>query len=118
MIQPSPESVTHTLCFLQSGVCGCEKGYTEVMNTHGFLDYCTRTPGGTGDTRKADVKSSSGRVKPGPSQIHDFFGEWSLQALSPGNRNKNTNIFHSTPHYVNLIVVNSNLIVCTVSNVS
>ncbi|KAF4086551.1 hypothetical protein AMELA_G00084810 [Ameiurus melas] len=72
----------------QSGVCGCEKGYTEVMNTHGFLDYCTRTPGGAGDTRKADVKSSSGRVKPGPSQIHDFFGEWSLQALSPDGRIK------------------------------
>ncbi|XP_060733030.1 thrombospondin type-1 domain-containing protein 7B [Tachysurus vachellii] len=72
----------------QSGVCGCEKGYTEVMNTHGFLDYCTRTPGGAGDTRKADVKSSSGRVKPGPSQIHEIFGEWSLQALSPDGRIK------------------------------
>ncbi|XP_062861779.1 thrombospondin type-1 domain-containing protein 7B, partial [Trichomycterus rosablanca] len=72
----------------QSGVCGCEKGYTEVMNTHGFLDYCTRNPGGAGDTRKADVKSSSGRVKPGPSQIHDFFGEWSLQVISPDGRIK------------------------------
>ncbi|KAK1789123.1 hypothetical protein P4O66_015074, partial [Electrophorus voltai] len=66
----------------QSGVCGCERGYTEVMTTHGFLDYCTKTPGG--DHRKADVKTSTGRQKPGPSQIQDFFGEWSLQALSPG----------------------------------
>uniref|UniRef100_A0A3B1IIX4 Thrombospondin type-1 domain-containing protein 7A n=1 Tax=Astyanax mexicanus TaxID=7994 RepID=A0A3B1IIX4_ASTMX len=68
----------------QSGVCGCEKGYTDVMTTHGFLDYCTKTPGG--DTRKADVKTSSGRIKPGPSHIQDFFSEWSLQPLSPGTR--------------------------------
>ncbi|XP_035379499.1 thrombospondin type-1 domain-containing protein 7B isoform X3 [Electrophorus electricus] len=70
----------------QSGVCGCERGYTEVMTTHGFLDYCTKTPGG--DHRKADVKTSTGRQKPGPSQIQDFFGEWSLQALSPDGRIK------------------------------
>ncbi|XP_036432693.1 thrombospondin type-1 domain-containing protein 7B [Colossoma macropomum] len=70
----------------QSGVCGCEKGYTEVMTTHGFLDYCTKTPGG--DTRKADVKTSSGRLKPGPSHIQDFFSEWSLQPLSPDGRIK------------------------------
>ncbi|KAI4875451.1 hypothetical protein NFI96_000528 [Prochilodus magdalenae] len=71
---------------LGSGVCGCEKGYTEVMTTHGFLDYCTKTPGG--DTRKADVKTSSGRLKPGPSHIQDFFSEWSLQPLSPDGRIK------------------------------
>lgn len=67
----------------QSGVCGCEKGYTEVMTTHGFLDYCTKTPGG--DNKKADVKTNSGRLKPGPSQIQDFFGEWSLRPVGPGN---------------------------------
>ncbi|XP_066542938.1 thrombospondin type-1 domain-containing protein 7B [Hoplias malabaricus] len=70
----------------QSGVCGCERGYTEVMTSHGFLDYCTRTPGG--DNRKADVKTSSGRLKPGPSHIQDFFSEWSLQPLSPDGRIK------------------------------
>uniref|UniRef100_A0AAY4ECW1 Thrombospondin type-1 domain-containing protein 7A n=1 Tax=Denticeps clupeoides TaxID=299321 RepID=A0AAY4ECW1_9TELE len=40
-------------------MCGCEKGYTEVMTTHGFLDYCTKTPGA--DSKKADVKTNSGR---------------------------------------------------------
>ncbi|XP_076858362.1 thrombospondin type-1 domain-containing protein 7B-like [Brachyhypopomus gauderio] len=70
----------------QSGVCGCERGYTEVMTTHGFLDYCTKTPGG--DNRKADVKTSSGRLKPGPSHIQDFFSEWPLHALSPDGRIK------------------------------
>lgn len=66
----------------QSGVCGCEKGYTEVMTTHGFLDYCTKTPGA--DNKKADVKTSSGRLKPGPSQIQDFFNEWTLRPVGPG----------------------------------
>ncbi|XP_052004347.1 thrombospondin type-1 domain-containing protein 7B-like [Xyrauchen texanus] len=70
----------------QSGVCGCEKGYTEVMTTHGFLDYCTKTPGS--DNKKADVKTSSGRLKPGTTQIQDFFGEWSLQPLGPDGRIK------------------------------
>ncbi|KTG45268.1 hypothetical protein cypCar_00017753, partial [Cyprinus carpio] len=74
------------LCILQSGVCGCEKGYTEVMTTHGFLDYCTKTPGA--DNKKADVKTSSGRLKPGTTQIQDFFGEWSLQPLGPDGRIK------------------------------
>lgn len=70
----------------QSGVCGCERGYTEVMSTHGFLDYCTKTPGA--DNKKADVKTSSGRLKPGTTQIQDFFGEWSLQPLGPDGRLK------------------------------
>ncbi len=73
---------TQRCCLFQSGVCGCEKGYTEVMSTHGFLDYCTKTPGA--DNKKADVKTSSGRLKPGTTQIQDFFGEWSLQPLGPG----------------------------------
>lgn len=67
---------------MQSGVCGCEKGYTEVMTTHGFLDYCTRTPGA--DNKKADVKTNSGRLKPGPSQAQDFFNEWTLRPVGPG----------------------------------
>jgi len=76
-------TVSHSdTCLFQSGVCGCEKGYTEVMTTHGFLDYCTKTPGA--DNKKADVKTSSGRLKPGTTQMQDFFGEWSLQPLGPG----------------------------------
>ncbi|XP_064167589.1 thrombospondin type-1 domain-containing protein 7B isoform X1 [Anguilla rostrata] len=70
----------------QSGVCGCERGYTEVMTTHGFLDYCTKTPGA--DNKKADVKTSSGRLKPDTSQIHNFFKEWSLQPVGPDGRIK------------------------------
>ncbi|XP_061090823.1 thrombospondin type-1 domain-containing protein 7B-like [Conger conger] len=70
----------------QSGVCGCERGYTEVMTTHGFLDYCTKTPGS--DNKKADVKTNSGRLKPGNSQIPDFFTEWSLRPVGPDGRIK------------------------------
>ncbi|KAJ8405975.1 hypothetical protein AAFF_G00308630, partial [Aldrovandia affinis] len=71
----------------QSGVCGCERGYTEVMTTHGFLDYCTKTPGS--DNKKADVKTNSGnRLKPGTSQIQDFFSEWSLRPVGPDGRIK------------------------------
>ncbi|XP_056145668.1 thrombospondin type-1 domain-containing protein 7B [Lampris incognitus] len=69
-----------------SGVCGCEKGYTEVMTTHGFLDYCTRTPGA--DNKKADVKTNSGRVKPGPSQAQDFLSEWTFRPVGPDGRLK------------------------------
>lgn len=68
---------------MQSGVCGCEKGYTEVMTTHGFLDYCTRTPG-VDNNKKADVKTNSGRLKPGPSQAQDLFSEWTLRPVGPG----------------------------------
>ncbi|XP_028971693.2 thrombospondin type-1 domain-containing protein 7B isoform X3 [Esox lucius] len=67
-----------------SGVCGCEKGYIEVMTTHGFLDYCTRTPGI--HNKKADVKTNSGLLKPGPSHIQDFFSDWSLQPIGPDGR--------------------------------
>lgn len=69
--------------FKQSGVCGCEKGYTEVMTSHGFLDYCTRTPG-VDHSKKADVKTNSGRLKPRPSQANDLFSEWTLQPVGPG----------------------------------
>ncbi|KAF0026331.1 hypothetical protein F2P81_021068 [Scophthalmus maximus] len=70
-----------------SGVCGCEKGYTEVMTTHGFLDYCTRTPG-VDSNKKADVKTNSGRLKPGPSQAQDLFSEWTLRPVGPDGRVK------------------------------
>ncbi|KAF7655323.1 hypothetical protein LDENG_00057900 [Lucifuga dentata] len=69
-----------------SGVCGCEKGYTEVMTTLGFLDYCTRTPGV--DNKKADVKTNSGRLKPGSSPAQDIFSEWTLRPVGPDGRLK------------------------------
>ncbi|XP_014851900.1 PREDICTED: thrombospondin type-1 domain-containing protein 7B isoform X1 [Poecilia mexicana] len=70
-----------------SGVCGCEKGYTEVMTSHGFLDYCTRTPG-VDNSKKADVKTNSGRLKPRPSQSNDLFSEWTLRPVGPDGRVK------------------------------
>ncbi|XP_072253400.1 thrombospondin type-1 domain-containing protein 7B [Leuresthes tenuis] len=70
-----------------SGVCGCEKGYTEVMTSHGFLDYCTRTPG-MDISKKADVKTNSGRLKPGPPQASDPFSEWTLRPVGPDGRVK------------------------------
>ncbi|XP_039883311.1 thrombospondin type-1 domain-containing protein 7B isoform X1 [Simochromis diagramma] len=70
-----------------SGVCGCEKGYTEVMTTHGFLDYCTRTPG-LDNNKKADVKTNSGRLKPGPSKAKDRYNEWTLRPVGPDGRVK------------------------------
>uniref|UniRef100_A0A8C6TPE6 Thrombospondin, type I, domain containing 7Ba n=1 Tax=Neogobius melanostomus TaxID=47308 RepID=A0A8C6TPE6_9GOBI len=74
-------------CTPQSGVCGCERGYTEVMTTHGFLDYCTRTPG-VDSYKKADVKTNSGRFKPGPTQTRDLFTEWTLRPVGPDGRVK------------------------------
>ncbi|XP_047227142.1 thrombospondin type-1 domain-containing protein 7B isoform X3 [Girardinichthys multiradiatus] len=70
-----------------SGVCGCEKGYTEVMTSHGFLDYCTRTPG-VDNSKKADVKTNSGRLKPRPSQANDLFSEWTLRPIGQDGRVK------------------------------
>lgn len=78
-------------CLLQSGVCGCERGYTEVMTTHGFLDYCTRTPGVSDGNKKADVKTgSSGRFKPGLSPTQDLFSDWTLRPIGPGSPALNT----------------------------
>ncbi|XP_068186329.1 thrombospondin type-1 domain-containing protein 7B [Antennarius striatus] len=70
-----------------SGVCGCERGYTEVMTMHGFLDYCTRTPG-VDNNKKADVKTNSGRLKPGLSPAQDLFKEWTLRPVGPDGRVK------------------------------
>ncbi|KAK6483033.1 thrombospondin type-1 domain-containing protein 7B-like isoform X2 [Huso huso] len=70
----------------QSGVCGCGKGYVEVMTAYGFLDYCTKIPGP--DNKKADVKTSAGKLKPGTSTIQDFLKEWSIQPFGPDGRVK------------------------------
>ncbi|KAI4900579.1 hypothetical protein NFI96_017260 [Prochilodus magdalenae] len=86
-LQNKPSTVRHchppcakpfSFC-TQSGVCGCERGFTEVMTSHGFLDYCTRTPGP--DYKKADVKTR-------PSHVHhkNRPREWALQPLGPDGR--------------------------------
>ncbi|XP_054334899.1 thrombospondin type-1 domain-containing protein 7B isoform X1 [Pongo pygmaeus] len=70
----------------QGGVCGCEKGYTEIMRSNGFLDYCMKVPGS--EDKKADVKNLSGKNRPVNSKIHDIFKGWSLQPLDPDGRVK------------------------------
>ncbi|ELK04587.1 Thrombospondin type-1 domain-containing protein 7B [Pteropus alecto] len=70
----------------QGGVCGCEKGYTEIMRSNGFLDYCMKVPGS--EDKKAHVKILSGKNRPVNSKIHDIFKGWSLQPLDPDGRVK------------------------------
>ncbi|XP_066202247.1 thrombospondin type-1 domain-containing protein 7B [Saccopteryx leptura] len=70
----------------QGGVCGCEKGYTEIMRSNGFLDYCMKVPGS--EDKKAHVKNLAGKNRPVNSKIHDIFKEWSLQPLDPDGRVK------------------------------
>ncbi|XP_074071171.1 thrombospondin type-1 domain-containing protein 7B [Macrotis lagotis] len=70
----------------QGGVCGCEKGYTEIMRSDGFLDYCVKIPGS--EDKKADVKNIATKNKPVNSKIHDIFKGWSLQPLDPDGRVK------------------------------
>lgn len=67
----------------QSGMCGCEKGFTEVMTSNGFLDYCTKTPGS--DYKKANVKRSGGRLRRMHKQSEST--AWTLQPLGPGGKN-------------------------------
>ncbi|XP_019481931.1 PREDICTED: thrombospondin type-1 domain-containing protein 7B [Hipposideros armiger] len=70
----------------QGGVCGCEKGYTEIMRSNGFLDYCMKVPGS--EDKKAHVKNLPGKNRPVNSKIHDIFKGWYLQPLDPDGRVK------------------------------
>ncbi|XP_016380716.1 thrombospondin type-1 domain-containing protein 7B-like [Sinocyclocheilus rhinocerous] len=88
--QPSAIRQCHPPCTkpfsfcTQNGVCGCEKGFTEVMTSHGFLDYCTRTPGL--DHKKEDVKTAAGRPEHAWNKNH--IQDWALQPLGPDGRVK------------------------------
>ncbi|XP_073682491.1 thrombospondin type-1 domain-containing protein 7B-like [Garra rufa] len=90
--QPSAVRQCHPPCTkpfsfcTQNGVCGCEKGFTEVMTSYGFLDYCTRTPGL--DHRKADVKTTTGRLRPEHARNKNHIKDWVLQPLGPDGRVK------------------------------
>ncbi|RXN34302.1 thrombospondin type-1 domain-containing 7B-like protein [Labeo rohita] len=90
--QPSTVRQCHPPCTkpfsfcTQNGVCGCEKGFTEVMTSHGFLDYCTRTPGL--DHKKADVKTTAGRLRPEHARNKNHIKDWALQPLGPDGRVK------------------------------
>lgn len=70
----------------QRGVCGCERGYTEVMRSNGFLDYCVKVPGL--EDKKADVKTIAGKNKPVNSKMHDIFKGWSIQPFNPDGKLK------------------------------
>uniref|UniRef100_A0A8C1Y6H1 Thrombospondin, type I, domain containing 7Bb n=1 Tax=Cyprinus carpio TaxID=7962 RepID=A0A8C1Y6H1_CYPCA len=89
--QPSAIRQCHPPCTkpfsfcTQNGVCGCEKGFTEVMTSHGFLDYCTRIPGL--DHKKADVKTTAGRLRPEHAWNKNHIKDWALQPLGPGTTN-------------------------------
>ncbi|XP_062869505.1 thrombospondin type-1 domain-containing protein 7B [Trichomycterus rosablanca] len=67
----------------QNGMCGCEKGFTEVITAHGYLDYCTRTQG---PDKKADVKSNGGRLRSSRMQKQNEIRGWTLQPLGPDGR--------------------------------
>ncbi|XP_074729867.1 thrombospondin type-1 domain-containing protein 7B isoform X2 [Strix uralensis] len=70
----------------QRGVCGCERGYTEIMRSNGFLDYCMKVPGL--EDKKADVKTIAGKNKPVNSKMHDIFKGWSIQPFNPDGKLK------------------------------
>ncbi|XP_041329117.1 thrombospondin type-1 domain-containing protein 7B [Pyrgilauda ruficollis] len=70
----------------QRGVCGCERGYTEVMRSNGLLDYCVKVPGL--EDKKADVKTIAGKNKPVNSKMHDIFKGWSIQPFNPDGKLK------------------------------
>ncbi|XP_048455532.1 thrombospondin type-1 domain-containing protein 7B [Rhincodon typus] len=70
----------------QGGVCGCEKGYMEVMTPYGFLDYCTKIP--EREEKKADVKTSVGKNKLGNSKFQSFFKGWSIEPFDPDGKPK------------------------------
>ncbi|XP_054033191.1 thrombospondin type-1 domain-containing protein 7B [Dryobates pubescens] len=70
----------------QRGVCGCERGYTEIMRSNGVLDYCMKVPGL--EDKKADVKTIAGKNKPVNSKMHDIFKGWSIQPFNPDGKLK------------------------------
>ncbi|XP_069717652.1 thrombospondin type-1 domain-containing protein 7B isoform X1 [Phaenicophaeus curvirostris] len=70
----------------QKGVCGCERGYTEIMRSNGFLDYCMKVPGL--EDKKADVKTIAGKNKPVNSKMRDIFKGWSIQPFNPDGKLK------------------------------
>ncbi|CAH2305417.1 thrombospondin type-1 domain-containing 7B [Pelobates cultripes] len=71
---------------MQSGVCGCEQGYTQIMRSNGFLDYCLKVPGT--EFKKADVKKIVEKSKRVNSRIPEIFKGWSIQPFDPDGRVK------------------------------
>ncbi|XP_053326814.1 thrombospondin type-1 domain-containing protein 7B [Spea bombifrons] len=71
---------------MQSGVCGCQQGYTEIMRSNGYLDYCLKVPGT--ESKKADVKKIVEKSRHTNSKIPDIFKGWSIQPFDPDGRLK------------------------------
>lgn len=74
----------------QTGVCGCEEGYTEVVMSDGLLDQCTVIPVleiPTGGDNRADVKTirAFNPAQPEASSPGRAGRTWFLQPFSPGN---------------------------------
>ncbi|XP_073401660.1 thrombospondin type-1 domain-containing protein 7B isoform X1 [Dendrobates tinctorius] len=68
---------------MQSGVCGCESGYTQIMRSSGVLDYCLKVPGI--ESKKADVKTYIPKSKPINSKLPEIFN-WSIQLFDQDGR--------------------------------
>ncbi|KAL2087598.1 hypothetical protein ACEWY4_016426 [Coilia grayii] len=93
-MQPSAVRHCHPPCTKPFSFC--TQGFTEVMTSHGFLDYCTRTPGP--DHKKADVKTGYGQPRPGRPQHQNPLREWALQAVGPGLWNQFAKAAHLAGH--------------------
>ncbi|XP_059826219.1 thrombospondin type-1 domain-containing protein 7B isoform X2 [Hypanus sabinus] len=78
-------SKPHSFC-TQGGVCGCEKGFVEVMTPYGFLDYCAKIP--LPEEKKADVKINVGKNKLSNSKFQAFFKGWSIDPFDPDGKPK------------------------------
>uniref|UniRef100_A0A8C5MBU9 Thrombospondin type-1 domain-containing protein 7A n=1 Tax=Leptobrachium leishanense TaxID=445787 RepID=A0A8C5MBU9_9ANUR len=71
---------------MQTGNCGCEQGYTEIMRSNGLLDYCLKVPGT--EFKKGDVKKIVEKRKHVSSKIPDIFKGWSIQPFDTDGRVK------------------------------
>ncbi|XP_063789788.1 thrombospondin type-1 domain-containing protein 7B isoform X1 [Pseudophryne corroboree] len=69
---------------MQSGICGCHEGYTQIMRSSGVLDYCLKVPGP--ESKKADVKTFIEKSKPSiNSKLPQIFN-WSIQLFDQDGR--------------------------------
>ncbi|PIO38169.1 hypothetical protein AB205_0044070 [Aquarana catesbeiana] len=83
-----PCTQMHSYC-TETGSCGCEDGYTEVMSSDGTLDQCTLIPVviiPTSDDKKGDVKTSRAINPTQPSSSLSGYGgrTWFLQPFGSG----------------------------------
>ncbi|XP_061597146.1 thrombospondin type-1 domain-containing protein 7A [Cololabis saira] len=87
-----PCTKLRSLC-TEAGVCGCEKGYTEVMTSDGMLDQCTVIPMlefPTAGDNKADVKTirAFNPTLPAASAPGRAGRTWFLQPFGPDGKLK------------------------------